>query len=137
MTVRAATETDLEAIARIETACFAASAWNVRDYLSYQCMLAEWEGAVAGFIVIRKLPGEDNEILSLAVAPEFRRRGVASALCRHAMEHNPGRFFLEVRESNSGARKLYGKLGFTELGRRPEYYHNPRESAIVLTIRSC
>jgi [ribosomal protein S18]-alanine N-acetyltransferase len=43
--------------------------------------------------------------------------------------------YLEVRESNIGARKLYQRVGFTEVGRRPDYYTNPIETAIVMQMK--
>jgi ribosomal-protein-alanine N-acetyltransferase len=48
----------------------------------------------------------------------------------------PGAHFLEVRESNTGARQLYERLGFEAVGSRPGYYENPPESGIVMRIFS-
>jgi ribosomal-protein-alanine N-acetyltransferase len=57
-------------------------------------------------------------------------------LIRAALKAHPGEVFLEVRESNTAARALYAKLGFSDAGTRPKYYSEPEESAVVMRIRS-
>jgi ribosomal-protein-alanine N-acetyltransferase len=94
------------------------------------------EGAV-GFLVTRRVSADELEILNLAVAPAHRRRGVAQALLRAVLQSLEGTAFLEVRESNGAARKFYESMGFRTLGRRPGYYTDPHEAAIVMTFRSC
>jgi [ribosomal protein S18]-alanine N-acetyltransferase len=95
---------------------------------------------VAGFIVVREIfaagknEQSEREILNLAVAPAFRRRGIATLLLRNELRSN-AIYFLEVRESNSAARKLYSLLGFVEVGRRKQYYRNPTETAIVMQVK--
>lgn len=89
----------------------------------------------AGFLVWRKVAEGEFEILNLAVAKEHRRRGLASALLAAAMR--PGRWFLEVRQSNRAARGFYGAAGFREAGIRRAYYIGPTEDAIVLVFQSC
>lgn len=90
---------------------------------------------IAGYVVARAIAGE-AEILNLAVAPGARRRGVGRALVLavlHALGAAGAReVFLEVRESNAGARALYAAHGFREVGRRPRYYRRPVEDAILL-----
>ena len=76
----------------------------------------------------------EREILNIGVSPRFRRMGVATALLKEELARQ-GSHFLEVRISNVGAQALYRKLGFVELGMRPNYYDNPRESAIVMTVK--
>jgi len=74
----------------------------------------------------------EREILNIAVSPEFRRMGIATALI-HSIED--AEVFLEVRESNRVAQKLYENLGFEDVGRRPGYYDAPPETAIVMRKR--
>jgi ribosomal-protein-alanine N-acetyltransferase len=78
-----------------------------------------------GFVLYR-IAADECEILSVGVAPEARRRGIASVLMEAAMhaaaEQGAARMFLEVAVSNEGARALYGALGFAEIGRRGDYY---------------
>jgi ribosomal-protein-alanine N-acetyltransferase len=72
------------------------------------------------------------EILNLAVEPHMRRQGIGQALLRHLLGEVTGEVFLEVRAGNSSAQRFYGKAGFQEVGRRPGYYRNPSEAAIVM-----
>ena len=75
-------------------------------------------------------------MMNVAVHPDFRRRGVAEALVNALVENlkNMGShcLTLEVRASNAAAITLYEKLGFSEIGRRKNYYRNPREDALIL-----
>lgn len=79
-----------------------------------------------------------GEVLNLAVAPEFRRRGIGGALLRAglgALRHRKvGEVFLEVRESNHSAQALYLAHGFRPVGQRSAYYRNPKEDALVLRL---
>jgi ribosomal-protein-alanine N-acetyltransferase len=96
-------------------------------------VVAEMEGQIAGFLVSRSVHLE-REILNFAVAPEWRRQGVAKALLEHQLARG-GTHFLEVRESNVVAQYLYRRFGFQEVGRRPGYYDLPAESAIVMRMK--
>jgi ribosomal-protein-alanine N-acetyltransferase len=77
-------------------------------------------------------------VLNLAVAPSFRRRGVARALLGASLGHLRKRrveeVFLEVRESNQSAQALYLSSGFRPVGQRTAYYRNPKEDALVLWL---
>ncbi len=79
------------------------------------------------------------ELLNLAVGPNWRRRGYASALLNAALsECRLQQFesvFLEVRESNQRALAFYMTHGFAPSGRRPNYYRNPIESAVTMSLR--
>jgi [ribosomal protein S18]-alanine N-acetyltransferase len=96
---------------------------------------ARGEQGIAGFICGRKV-ADEAEILNLAVRPGLRKRGIGAALVSKLL-HTFGlepvtRVFLEVRESNAPAVALYKDLGFQQIGRRPNYYENPSEAALVL-----
>jgi ribosomal-protein-alanine N-acetyltransferase len=132
--IRPARPEDRDAIAAIQAASPEASSWDPFDYA---VTVAEVAGAVAGFLVIRRVTAEECEILNLAVAPPFRRRGIASALLQLLLDSAAGDIFLEVRESNTPARQLYESLGFTKIGSRPAYYSEPREAGIVMNFHSC
>jgi ribosomal-protein-alanine acetyltransferase len=136
LVVRPAGEEDLFEIERIRQASPEAVAWETRSYLHYDCSVAEVGGRVVGFAVTRKLAHGESEILNLAVDPAFRRHGVATSLLREAMAASPGTWFLEVRESNAAARKLYDKFGFHEVARRPGYYRDSSEDAVVMRMQS-
>jgi ribosomal-protein-alanine N-acetyltransferase len=137
MTVRDVTPGDLPALAAIQQACPEAAQWNPADYLQYQTAVAVCDGTIVGFLVSRSvIPGE-REILNLAVAPAFRRRGIAKTLISEFLLPLHETLFLEVRASNRAAQNLYVSLGFQEVARRPQYYDSPPESAIVMKFHSC
>jgi ribosomal-protein-alanine N-acetyltransferase len=135
--IRQATPEDLEAIDRIQAGSPEAAQWPPGDYLRYDCRVAEREGRVAGFAVFRRLGPGEAEILNLAVDPGCRRRGVARSLLQGALPDFRGRVFLEVRRSNSAAQRLYELFGFQITGVRPQYYSEPLETAVVMTLQSC
>ena len=122
--------TDIESISEIQTSTHTASHWEPESYFDFDVTIAEKDGKVCGFMVTRDLTGE-VEVLNLATSPEFRRQGVARTLLR-SVETNA--VFLEVRESNEAARKLYENLGFTVVGVRSEYYDDPIENALVMRL---
>jgi len=128
---------DLADIDRIQKASPEASQWGVADYLAYDLHVALWDGRVAGFLVVRPTAPDEWEILNLAVAPEYRGRGVARRLVESLQTSVTGCVFLEVRESNSAARKLYNSMGFQEVSLRQQYYNFPPEAAIVMKFHSC
>jgi ribosomal-protein-alanine acetyltransferase len=134
--VRPASEADLGAIARIQAAAPTASQWEPAGYLAYECCVAVVEDEVVGFVVSRTVFGE-TEILNVAVAAEFRRRGLGRALMADLLGRRSGAFFLEVRESNVPAQRFYNSLGFRVAGNRRGYYHSPPEPAVVMILHSC
>jgi ribosomal-protein-alanine N-acetyltransferase len=83
---------------------------------------------IIGFSVSR-LAADEAEILSIAVAPSHRGRGLSRDLLLNHLGHLAGRgvktVFLEVEENNQPARRLYGRAGFTVVGRRERYYRQP------------
>jgi ribosomal-protein-alanine N-acetyltransferase len=93
------------------------------------------DGDVAGFLVARAVAGE-AEILNLCVAPSKRRTGNATSLLDAAVAEllrlHVKTIFLEVRESNQPAISFYEKHGFALNGRRPAYYQNPTEDAVLM-----
>ncbi|MGD0772364.1 MAG: ribosomal protein S18-alanine N-acetyltransferase [Candidatus Solibacter sp.] len=128
---------DLEAVAAIQQASPGAARWNVADYLEQDFRVAMEGNCIVGFLVARTVATDEREILNLAVAPDFRRKGVARALVDAALGAFRGSVFLEVRESNAVALEFYKSLGFKELSRRKGYYDSPVETAIVMKFHSC
>jgi ribosomal-protein-alanine N-acetyltransferase len=136
MTIRPATAEDVAAIAVIQAASPEASQWEPASYLNYDCLVAVEDARVRGFLVSRQTAPGEREILNLAVDPHLRRRSVARRLVQAELGRGRGQWFLEVRESNSSAIKLYEKCGFRQAGQRAAYYHNPPESGIVMKYDS-
>jgi [ribosomal protein S18]-alanine N-acetyltransferase len=136
--IRRAAERDLPALDGIERESFA-DHWAAKSFLDYSCVVAEIGEDIAGFLVSREIfagsrdAPPEREILNLAVATRFRRRGIAGLLLGHELSRR-AIFYLEVRESNTAARALYGKFGFREINRRTGYYRHPPETAIVMKM---
>ncbi len=134
--IRAAEKSDIPAISVIQATAQEASQWQASDYLTYDCRVAVLGGLVAGFVVSRRVADKEREVLNIAVHPDFRRLRIATELLRSEMKRFPGALFLEVRESNAPARRLYERLGFEPVGSRPGYYDDPPETGIVMRIFS-
>ena len=127
-------------IAQLEKICFS-DPWSERSVASelenkLSCWLvAMEEEQVAGYIGSQTVCGE-TDMMNVAVHPDHRRKGIAEALILaltaelKTMESHC--LTLEVRASNIPAIALYEKLGFSEIGRRKNYYRNPREDALIL-----
>ena len=94
-------------------------------------------GPIAGYIVARETAGELH-INNVAVRAEFRRRGIGAALLgrilHEARRRKANAAFLEVRSANIAAQALYEKSGFKAIARRANYYSEPREDAVVMTL---
>ena len=93
-----------------------------------------------GFILLRTV-ADEAEILTLAVHPKARRRGLGARLVREgvagAAAQGATRLFLEVADDNAAALALYARAGFSEAGRRPGYYARPdggRQDALILAL---
>ena len=134
--IRPAAESDVPEITAIQQTSPESSQWLARDYLVFDCHVARANGRIVGFLVSRRVADQEREILNIAVHPDFRRLHVASELLRSELARSPGVHFLEVRQSNSAARRLYEGLGFQVVGERPAYYDDPSETGIVMRILS-
>ncbi|MEM7612559.1 MAG: ribosomal protein S18-alanine N-acetyltransferase [Pseudomonadota bacterium] len=142
--MRSMTHEDLEAVSRIERQSYGYP-WSdgiFRDCLlaGYQCWLLEQNGEIRAYGISSVAAGEAH-ILNVCVAPAFRRRGYGLALLTKLIDRarraRVKRVLLEVRPSNLAATQMYKGLGFTTIGRRPEYYkaaNNTREDALVLAL---
>lgn len=101
--------------------------------------VAELNGKIAGYIVVRKILDE-AELLSIAVKPELRRKGIATALIEDVLDeikNSVKSCFLEVRVSNTQAISFYEKKGFKKIGLRRKYYLFPEEDAIIMKLDIC
>jgi ribosomal-protein-alanine N-acetyltransferase len=121
---------DLDEVARLHAVCLEAP-WSAEAFARLLAsagsfgLRAALGGALAGFLIGRVV-ADEAEILTLAVAPSCRRRGVARRLVAaaraQARESGASALFLEVAEDNGPARALYRALGFAAIGRRARYY---------------
>jgi ribosomal-protein-alanine acetyltransferase len=111
---------------------------NSTDIGSTVVHVCQQDGAVVAVVQWRNL-GAEAEVLNIAVAEKHRRHGNARFLLGRFLElvrqHGIRDVFLEVRESNLPAIALYRKFGFSTSGRRPNYYRDPQEAAILLHLK--
>ena len=127
-------------VAQLETVCFS-DPWSERSIASeITNPLSVWivatEGdRVVGYVGSQSVPPE-ADMMNIAISPDDRRKGIAQSLICALIEklRTDGicSLTLEVRVSNQPAISLYEKLGFVTVGRRPRYYTNPREDALIL-----
>jgi [ribosomal protein S18]-alanine N-acetyltransferase len=138
--IRPARAADVADVAAIERATFS-DPWSADDF--EQCvtsgvpfLVAEERGGVVLGYVIAHWAADEAEILNVGVAPAHRRQGVGRALVEQVLaalrDHGARLVYLEVRESNVIARRLYESLGFQEVARRAHYYRRPVEDAVIL-----
>lgn len=129
-------------VAEIEKLCFhdpwseKSIAGELENKLSLWLVAME-DGRVAGYVGSQTVMGW-TDMMNIAVHPDYGRKGIAEALVQALMEmlkeQGSECLTLEVRASNEPAKTLYAKLGFVEVGRRPNYYRNPKEDALILRI---
>jgi ribosomal-protein-alanine N-acetyltransferase len=146
--IRLATPDDVPSIRALEQQADTAAHWAEREYDALFAADAPMRIALVavddansaqlyGFVIAR-CTMDEWEIENVVVAREQQRLGFASRLIRELVQraHSSGAtsVLLEVRESNSAARRLYERLGFTEQGRRSNYYRDPPEDGLLLQI---
>ena len=127
-------------VAALEKLCFS-DPWSENSVASelnnpLSLWLVALDGdAVAGYVGSQSVMGW-ADMMNIAVDPDYRRQGVAQELVERLvaalMANEVTCLTLEVRASNDAAIALYEKLGFAQIGRRPNYYRNPREDALIL-----
>lgn len=138
--IRPAGAFDVEVMAAIHAGCFAKN-WSANEIaqflgapgcLSLLASASPGESA-QGFLIVRST-GDEAEILTLAVDPNHRRRGLARALLAAAMvslrASGSKRLFLEADAANVPAHGLYQSLGAVAVGRRPRYYEQGADADI-------
>ena len=137
-------ERDLDGIMAVEVACFvnhttrAAFEWEARHSdVSRVYVLRGERGTIVGFCAVWVV-FDELHVNSLAILPEWRGRGLASGLLAFVLDASRAegarRATLEVRASNTPARALYERFGFTQAGLRRGYYTNPPEDALILWL---
>lgn len=127
-------------VAELEKLCFS-DPWSENSVASeLNNALSLWLVAldgerVAGYIGSQTVMDE-SDMMNVAVHPDYRKQGIATALILGLVEELRNRgshcLTLEVRASNESAISVYRKLEFQEVGRRKNYYRNPREDALIL-----
>ena len=143
MIIRSAGPSDVAEVVRLEADNLGSDAWSAAlvgegvagDLPTVRYLVAEVAGRAVGHAVA-SVAGEVTELQRIAVDPEHRRRGVASALLDEvvavAVAAGSDRVLLEVREDNSGALAFYAERGFVEVDRRRRYF---RDGATAVVLR--
>ena len=136
-------EEDVPLISRLEEETFSMP-WSAESFLRMieqedtAYFVAEEDGHILGGCGLLLIAGEGN-ITNVVVAPEARRRGVATGLLTYLMAEGDRAgltaYTLEVRVSNAAAIALYEKLGFVSEGIRPKFYEKPVEDAMIMWKR--
>ena len=130
----------MEKIAELEKQCFS-DPWSVKSIASeLENPLSLWVVAMDGKDLVGYVGSQSvlgwADMMNLAVAPDYRQKGIAQSLVNELIvrlqQNKVTCLTLEVRASNVPAISLYDKLDFVPVGRRPNYYHNPKEDALIL-----
>ena len=135
-------ENDIEAVAALEAEIFS-DAWSEKSIKeTYEQKNATILGAfkedtLIGYVIFYYVLDE-GEIARIAVSTSHRRQGVAdkifAGLLQFCAEKEIARVLLDVRESNEAAIAFYRKCGFTEDGIRKNFYDNPKENALLMSM---
>lgn len=133
---------DIPAVAELEAACFS-EPWSEQ---AFRDALKQPEALMMTAIGMGNNPmgycgiylsADEGEITNVAVRPDHRKQGIADAILTAVFSEAQNRgtrtIYLEVRESNIPAQKLYEKHGFVSCGIRKNFYRKPTEHAIVMS----
>lgn len=133
---------DIPYVAELDKNCLIES-WSEQNYKeslknpNYNILVAKLDDKIVGFISMYHA-ADEGYICNIAVEKNFRKCGIGTCLINEAVAHSKNKnlkfLTLEVRESNMGAIKFYEKLGFTKLGMRKNFYKNPDENAVIMTL---
>ena len=140
--IRQMRKEDIEDVYAIEKESFT-DCWARNDYVTFEkengrlFFVALYQESIVAYCVVTRVVDE-CEILRIAVKKSCRRLGIAYRLLKEVIDLSQSSkvrfYYLEVRESNVNAKKLYEKLGFLESGRRKDYYRNPAEDAVLMSL---
>ncbi len=156
--IRPATSADLDGVVAIERTSFSDPPWSRAAFASligdpqgqFLVAIIEDPATVAGLpgsrsersvvvgYVVTWVAAEEADLSNLAVAPQMRRRGLGGRLLDAAIDSARAAgvraLYLEVRESNAIALRLYASRRFAAVGRRQRYYRQPVEDALILCL---
>jgi ribosomal-protein-alanine N-acetyltransferase len=111
--------------------------YEVQENKAARCWVTTDDERVVAMMVLWIIVDEAH-IATIATHPHYRRRGLASRMLTRALvsarEEGAERALLEVRARHAVAQKIYYDIGFVEVGRRPKYYHDNGEDAVLMTL---
>jgi ribosomal-protein-alanine N-acetyltransferase len=112
--------------------------YEVSQNHAARCLVAETEDKKIAAMIVSWIIIDDLHVATFAAHSDFRRQGIGSSLLAQALEdgrlRGAVRAMLEVRESNLPAQVMYEKFGFEVTGRRPSYYRDNGEAALLMTL---
>ena len=142
MLIRPMTTDDLPVVAELDQLSFS-QPWPSDAFeaelanINSRCWVTEVDGRVVAAIVLWRVLDEAH-IATIAVHPDFRRRGIGKALLKASMDaayaEGARIYHLEVRAGNLAAQEMYADFGYEIVGRRPGYYQDNGEDALLLTL---
>lgn len=113
--------------------------YEVEGNRAARCWVATLDGKVVALLVVWLILDEAH-IATVATHPQYRRQGLGTRLLIKALvsarEEGAQKALLEVRVRNIATQRIYARLGFVEVGRRPNYYHDNGEEAILMTLEN-
>lgn len=140
--IRSMELSDIDEVLEIEGEAFLAP-WSRRSFVETirsrisESLVLDQSGTIAAYIIFYAVDVEAH-IMNLAVRADFRRRGYAKLIIHHVIslfrERDVSECYLEVRESNLKAQRLYKYFGFEVIGRRKRYYAETGEDALVMRL---
>lgn len=144
VTVRKMMPEDLPAVVQIDRTSFSLP-WPEQTYRyevtsnpSARCLVAETEERTIAAMIVSWIVVDELHIATFATHSDYRRQGIGSRLLSQALSDGRRmgvrRAFLEVRAGNEAAQAMYRKFGFAVTGRRPKYYRDNDEDAILMTL---
>lgn len=145
ITIHPLSKVHISQLAEIEQLCFS-DPWSLNAF-EYELTnpLSVWLVALDGELVVGYVGSQtvldESDIMNVATRPEYRRNGISThlitALISVLKEKKVRSLSLEVRKANEPAILLYTKLGFLQVGLRPNYYRHPKEDAIIMRKELC
>jgi ribosomal-protein-alanine N-acetyltransferase len=142
--IRQMTERDVPAVSHIDQLSFSlpwpehSFRYEVSENRVARCFVAEAEDKRIAAMIVSWLIVDEMHIATIATHPDFRRQGIGMQLLTYALvdgrEQGARLAFLEVRASNEAAQEMYRRFGFQQTGKRPRYYRDNGEDAILMTL---
>ncbi len=144
VTIRKMTERDVPAVARIDQISFSlpwpehSFQYEVSENRVARCFVAETEDYRIAAMIVSWIIVDEMHIATIATHPDYRRQGIGERILTEALQDGlkvgAHLAFLEVRASNEAAQAMYRKFGFRTTGKRPRYYRDNGEDAILMTL---
>ncbi len=142
--IRKMTMQDVPAVSQIDRLSFSmpwpehSFQYEVAENRVARCFVAETDDHHIAAMIVSWIIVDEMHIATIATHPDFRRQGIGERILRDALvdgrDAGAHLAFLEVRASNAAAQAMYRKFGFLVSGKRPRYYKDNNEDAILMTL---